>query len=259
MNRTRKRLAGLAMSLAAAGVGLVAPMVHATPAQAASPSDATRADALRLALPLLAVKSPREALDLVPLLPTTQRGAAYDVVFSTWAETDPAVAATALAKIDLRPAERRAAQGAIARVWAMKAPRAALAWVDTLPAGFDRNEIFGAVIHHWAAVAPTAAAEFITTLPEGALRDRALVSAAASWPSGDPDGALAFVEKFPPGRPRDEAVGMILGNLANTDAKDAFARASSLPDGATRASILKNVILNWSSLEPDAALQAPWR
>ena len=61
----------------------------------------------------------------------TRRGSAYESVFAIWAEADPAAASAALAKAGLRPADRRLALAAIARAWAMKEPRAALAWVPT--------------------------------------------------------------------------------------------------------------------------------
>jgi ribosomal protein L18 len=205
-----------------------------------------------------------------------------------WAETDPQAAldfAMAYAPGKANPDERLAAVTGLLRVWAGKDAGAALAWVEKLPGGFERQNCYavvlawlaesdpqralaqlkdmpvgrerGAVLERIAALLggkdPAGAAEFGKALPAGSSRDQFLQQVAVAWIAKDPKAAVNFILELPASGLRDDLMRSAVSVWARTDGPAAASFSETLP--FNRMWSMTGVGYNWAVSDPAAAWQ----
>ena len=98
---------------------------------------------------------------------------------------------------------------------------AALAWVDSLPAGANRVGAVETIAQHWIQSDPTAASEWVRSLTVPAEHDA--------------------------------AAGPLIQSVRESDPAAAFAWATSLHDPGLRRNMLKSVLESWHSADKAAA------
>ena len=130
------------------------------------------------------------------------------------------------------------AAGAIAR----RSSRDALAWVQTLPAGFPRGVAIERIVGQLLADAGLpAAAKTLTALPSSLVQDDALCSLAAHWIRQDRSNALEWVNHFPDTPLKPRLIATVGFELASADPAETQWLATNFLTSADRALFLASV------------------
>ena len=212
-------------------------------------------------------------------------------VMGTWAGKDPAAASAYLksqANGGIANDSDREAAAAIAREWATRDPRAALAWAQSLnedvrdqaiarvmgqlatiqpqaaiqaaqnlPAGYERADAMQPIAAQWAETAPVAAASWVQSLRNAEEQARAANGLVTTWASNDPMTASQWVAKLAPGTTRDAAVSaLISASTLRNDPEAATLWAATVQDPALRAQLISAHSARW--LLQDAAAANAW-
>jgi len=174
-----------------------------------------------------------------------------------------------------------------AGAWARRDPKAALAWVRSLPDGATRGrcvaeifstwataedadpgEIYKTIAslpeHHrpaavnglfsgWAQYDPAAAARFIDAIPPGGTKPTTVSPLLRAWASSDLDASVAWVRTMPPPI-RDEALrGTSMDMALSGDVARAMTVAAEISDIAIRRDALGTVLEFGAVYQPQAA------
>jgi hypothetical protein len=176
------------------------------------------------------------------------------------------------------PFRRRAFRASIIAEWAVRDPRAALAYLQEKDKGnagqlirewlrLDpqaaishlltdekmRGELRG-VLSEIARVAPARLAEAVSVLPKSDSRwDTTAQDAFAIFAAKDPDTARAAAESIT-GVLRGQALAGVAKTWAENDGAAALAWAQGLPEGEARDAALKGALIGWAKYDPAAAL-----
>ena len=215
---------------------------------------------------------------------------------SSWAEDDPAEAASyAITELADRNLRHHVLEG-VARRWAEYDLEEALQWARQLPEGdFARatravlrsvaehdphhaanifQEIAGSlppsgpvgreyrhmaeeVASIWSSSNPVEAAEWALTLPErGSIRHGAVGDVAERWMRLDSIAAREWITNLPADRNRDGATERVVHLTLGSDPAEAFAWAQAMTDQDHRRGLMHHTLTRWRELDPAAARQA---
>jgi hypothetical protein len=152
---------------------------------------------------LWADRNPRDAQAWALTLPDAPlRRAAFDALFTTWAEKEPAAAAQALRALPPGEPLRTRCIVRVVSHWAASDAAAALDWLQTLSAPAERDAAAAALLTEAARTQPAEAAAWALQL--SAETDGALLGKVVSaWAAADRPAALAWAAALPPGPARD--------------------------------------------------------
>lgn len=251
-------IAGLMVALFA--VRAAAELAEDTPPEAvtkvlAQPASREKTKALREAARQWAASDPRAALAWA------QKGTVgfeqqqmTNTILAVWTSKEPAAAATYALGF---PPEKRASWESLRQVmnlWGRKEPQAAIAWVQKLDPGNERNDLTNRVVDGWALLEPEAAAAFALSQPPGRERTSLLYTAASGWIYKDPAAAWKFAislpaETFAPVQMQD-----LFGTWGQRDPATALAHVNELPDPAKRRSTQDWLVARLAEKDPAAAL-----
>ena len=246
-----------------------------------------RNDSIAVVAGQLAKRDPNAALKLIgENFAGRDAGAAYDNVFSAWAETDFAsayAAAQGLTDPGMRTRAMRAALGqkvetdprlviesirtaklselrwdlgnrAMSR-WAERDLNAARDYALGLPAGELRDQQMQTVAREMARRDPRGAIEWLRNLPEDSSRDEALQGLFSAWAGSDSKAALEAARDLPEGRMRDSAMSQLAQNLVDTDIKTTLAILKELPAGGPAENAQQQVAWRWARVDPKGAAE----
>jgi hypothetical protein len=146
--------------------------------------------------------------------------------------------------------------GTAFQYWAEAQPERALGVALKLPAGEMRKSALDAAISGWAVGDPASLAEFALTLHSTGDRTEALQTAMREWVQQDPKTASDWIDKFDP-KPEFDAGAAAVALQPDILAKHpdiAASWAESITEPSLRSSTLVNVLREWSSKDPAAAL-----
>lgn len=177
-------------------------------------------------------------------------------VTDAWAKSDPATAASWLAKLN-----RPSADGALAELlkgWAATDARSAAKWTAralVTKKGHSRLTLASSVASTWAATDPMSALEWMNGLPLSSRQRRsALSSFVWSWGQADPVSALAYLDRLPADDSLQNSKHQVVIHLARTDLDAALQAVAQVPD-RLRDQTLIAIANDCASSHPETALQ----
>jgi len=213
----------------------------------------------------LAQREPTRALELSQRVENlSYRQSALQRTFRTWAESDPAAAASAMAALeDIDRDNLAALVREVGPAYARLAPAAALEWARrvndgrqypeviaavarknqslalnaamSLPTDYERNSTIGQIAASIAIEDVSAATDFWRQLP-AANRELATTTIVVTWAQSDPDAAVNWVRNLPPGPDQQQALGSLLGMLNRSENSTDYVQLHSLLDASMRDS-----------------------
>lgn len=176
-----------------------------------------------------------------------------DGVMTGWIKTDlPAAAEYARAHLDGTLASERHVALA-ANYFAANDPKAAIAYIETLPEGTAKQFAQTLAAMKWAYLDPTAAAAWVSSLPAEAQGVTA-VSVVAMWATQDPQAAAAWINTLQ-GDARDSALSAYSANLAPRDPSTALEWAQSIVNPEIRTHHVDALIQQWLERDPTRATE----
>jgi hypothetical protein len=144
--------------------------------------------------------------------------------------------------------------GALAKEWASRDAKAAIAWAESLEGGQKTGALNG-IIGTLAADDPARAAAMAADVSDAKDREGLYNRIARSWAAQDPDSALAWVGKLGDDE-RPQALRQAVSGWASRDGAAAAAYLDNLGSPEIRNSALPHVVGPWALKEPSAA--ATW-
>ena len=174
-----------------------------------------------------------------------RRRAFRSSIIAEWAVRDPRAALAYLGEKD------KGNMGQLIREWLRRDPEAAISHLLTDEK--TRGELRG-VLSEIARVAPGRLAEAVSVLPKAENRwDTTAQDAFAIFAAKDPDAARAAAESIT-GVLRGQALAGVARTWAENDGAAALTWAQGLPEGEARDAALKGVLVGWAKHDPSAAL-----
>jgi hypothetical protein len=203
------------------------------------------------------------------------------MLFARWAETDPRGA--------LEFARRtRSTYGESTALgeWAAADPPAAIAWLQALPPGPDRDMLVPSVMpalarvdparafeilrenpgeksgghHHlevilrWASKDLPAARTAVEGMRPGYARHSSMAALASGWAKFDPDAALSWALELPDQDARRWVIEAAIRNAENLDIETTTAKAKALPDERDQSALLASLVGVAAKRDPEEAL-----
>lgn len=197
------------------------------------------------------------ALDLIDDIETRMaKRRAIEVLFTRWAELQPASALQAAGSLENRMS-REAAQQAVLAVWLLRDPDRARQYIAQAPDDRGRERLLRHAIAALGDQAPAQSAELLMALDDAAMRGRRLPRLANSWGRIDPSAALQWANqrlKEPAEHANfvSEAVyGWALERPA--EALEYVRNVAEDGDGASRDLVVE-VLRGWAAEDPAAAV-----
>ncbi|HWL52573.1 MAG TPA: hypothetical protein VNQ90_09065 [Chthoniobacteraceae bacterium] len=170
----------------------------------------------------VAETDPARARALLKEYPEVARGNRAYTLFSQWASRNPLDAIDAAYQLGSGAARQQALQ-AIGMTWASTDPQAAEAWVNTLPAGKARDQLWLNLVQRKAFDDPEATVESLLRADIGeSTRRQGMQSALMAWGQQDRDAALAFVLEEANPRLSQSVLPVLLNQWMETDAPSAI-------------------------------------
>lgn len=175
-----------------------------------------------------------------------------DGVMRAWMKTDlPAAAEYARAHLDgTLTSERHVALAA--NQFAANDPKAAIAYVQSLPEGSAKQFALTTTATKWAYLDPAAAAAWVSSLPaedQGATAG----SVVAMWAIQDPQAAGNWINTLQ-GAARDSAISAYSANLAPRDPGTALAWAQSIENPKIQTATVGELVRQWLERDPTKAI-----
>ncbi len=210
-----------------------------------------------------------------------ERSSAVEEVLWTMSETDPSAAAAELADAD-NPGQLNAVSGSIAEEWAIKEPKKAVDWAESLPAGAGREEAIQGALAGWAENDPkaaftyyqqnygtdletaewifdswafndpqTAAAE-VLRISNPQMRERAVAGVVSGWldEGTSTEAVEGWVDALPPGRERDQASFAIVDMLSFDEPEAAWTRAATIREPDVRSEAIQSAFAGLADVDP---------
>lgn len=141
----------------------------------------------------MAQTDPSRALELVSTLGDAAKGSAANSVLNSWANTDPAAAASWVQKE--RP--RASYYQSVAQAWVAQDLPAATQWVNTLEDGPTKDEVVNGVVSRFQNRNPQVALSWIEGISDDSKRVEAYRKLARSWIRNDRIAARSWIESAP--------------------------------------------------------------
>ncbi len=144
---------------------------------------------------------------------------------------------------------------AVGKTWAEQDPASAATWALELPVSSSRKAASIAVAVEWSRQDPQQAATFFSEAvagPEG--MDLATVIADV-WGTSDPASTAEWVAGLPEGTVRDQAAGTLATVWATRDVEAASKWSESIEDPSMRKQVIAHLGTTWGALEPDNAIE----
>ncbi len=179
---------------------------------------------------------------------------AGESIGEVWGRQDPTAA---LAWVSTLPSGRRDVTSKICQAWARRDPAAALDWASKSGDPSLLKEIQGAAISALAAKDLPAALARLESLPAGDEHDAALAAAVEGVSKSDPGTATRLLNQLPAGTARDEAAFKFCQKWSATDpraALDWLCQNASLPKSPDRLDELDGLMRKWLENSPEAAV-----
>lgn len=181
-------------------------------------------------------------------------------VLQSWAASDPAGAAR---YYEENPGEfgmmggfggrGSSASGQIAAEWAKQDPDGALAWAQGLE-GRDASSAIGSIFRQVAQDDPAKAAAMAAGLGDDE-RSGAYRSIAREWAQQDWSDAEAWISSLPVDE-RDAVMAQAIRGLASNDPVEASQKIANLPDGEDKSDAIRSIAERWA--RDDAGAAAEW-
>ncbi len=216
-----------------------------------------------------------------------ERSSAVEEVLWTMSETDPGGAAAQLADAE-NPGQLDAVSGSIAEEWAIKEPKKAVDWAETLPAGAAREEAIQGALAGWAENDPRAAFDYyqknygtnletaewifdswafndpktaaaeVLKISNPQMRERAVTGVVSGWlDEGTGTGEVErWVDALPPGRERDQASFAIVDMLSFDEPEAAWTRAATIREPDVRSEAIQSAFAGLADIDPAKARTA---
>jgi hypothetical protein len=173
---------------------------------------------------------------------------------TAWVKTDlPAAAEYARAHLDGTLTSEKLVSLA-ANYLAANDPKAAIAYIETLPEGPVKQFAQAMAATKWAHNDPAAAAAWVSSLPAEA-QGEAAVGVVAMWATQDPQAAVNWIRTLE-GAARDSAISAYSGNLARADPATALEWAQSIESPSIRTATLDALLHQW--LQRDRTRATEW-
>jgi hypothetical protein len=177
-----------------------------------------------------------------------------DGLMTGWMKTDlPAAAEYARGHLDgTLKSESHVALAA--NYFAANDPKAAIAYIQTLPEGSAKQFAQSMAATKWAYNDPAAAAAWVSSLP---AEDQAAAAGGvvAMWATQDPQAAGNWLNTLQ-GSARDSAISAYSANLAPRDPGSALGWAQSIEDASIRTSTVDALVSQW--LQRDRTRATDW-
>ncbi len=205
----------------------------------------------------LASTDPQKALALLPTGDEPLERAARRSIFQTWAERDPAAAIRGLGTSIL---DERGQEWSVQQVlakWAVKDPKAALAWAAAQPPA--DGESYRSVLANigWQLTnSPEAVRPFVDALlahDDFVGRAGALQNIVGAWIRNDPQATVAWLDTVPDVALRSDLASRAFAYLEPGKPDQLLALAQRLPT-EVRDQTLAQHLSAWAKKDPDAAL-----
>ena len=182
-----------------------------------------------------AKQDPNAAIEWAKSLDPGLRGGALGSIMGSMAVDDPSKAARTVGTLGLAQGdEQNRVYGQIGQAWAARDPEAAFKWIDSLPAGGQRDEAARRALESYANNDPVAAAKRAEQIADEGQHDRAVGAVAGPWSRRDPAAAAKWVSAQGEGRGRDEATRNIMSNWTNSDPTAASTWLLEQPAGSSK-------------------------
>ncbi len=176
-------------------------------------------------------------------------------IITQWAGEDPA-AATAYLQSAGDPNLFAAAAPILTDGLARKDFPAALAFVQSLPAGTVHDDAMTNLVVADIQRSPDQAVSLLDEIPAGPAQVTATESMAATWVQEDPQALSLWINTLMPGDLRDAAVKEMVSAQAAKDPVAAFTWANTIANADLRAAQIETVLTTWSANNPTAAASA---
>lgn len=174
-----------------------------------------------------------------------------DGVMTAWVKTDlPAAAEYARAHLD-GTIKSGTHVALAANYFAANDPKAAIAYIQTLPEGSAKQMAQSAAAIRWAYNDPAAAAAWVFSLPADD-QAAASVGVMAMWATQDPQAAGNWINTLQ-GPARDSALSAYSANLAPRDPGTALGWAQSIESPSIRTATVDALIQQWRERDPTRA------
>jgi len=129
-------------------------------------------------------------------------------------------------------------------------PQRALALLDALDLGDDRNSVIDSIAGSWSVLDPVAAFEWVSALPEGE-RVSATKQFFESASRADPEAVLSMLEGFE-GKQRTKLVGEIASGWAESNNRAAMIWAGSLEDEVEKTEAISAIFDQVEMVDPSS-------
>ncbi|HEX9046475.1 MAG TPA: hypothetical protein VF988_05560, partial [Verrucomicrobiae bacterium] len=170
-----------------------------------------------------------------------------------WAAKAPADAAQWISKLPNGPTARRM-YAQVAEAWTQQDLDAALAWMDQLRHGENRDAARLAIADEAAPQQPLTALNLLADLTPNEDYKTVLDRATQQWAKLDPNAAVTWVKKWPDSTMRGKMLGQIAVNLAvQNPAAAADLLAIQSTDELIPSDDVVRIVRFWACLNPDAA------
>jgi len=170
-----------------------------------------------------------------------------------WVKTDlPAAAEYARGHLDGTLTSEKLVSLA-ANYLAANDPKAAIAYIETLPEGLVKQSAQMMAASKWAYNDPAAAAAWVSSLPAEA-QSEAAGGVVMAWATQDPQAAGNWIQTLE-GAARDSAISAYSGNLARRDPATALEWAQSIESPNTRTTTVEMLLRQWLQRDPTRATE----
>ena len=168
-----------------------------------------------------------------------------------WVKTDlPAAAEYARAHLDGTLTSEKLVS-LTANYLAANDPKAAIAYIETLPEGLVKQFAQAMAATTWAYNDPAAAAAWVSSLPAEA-QGEAAAEVITMWARQDPQAASNWIQTLE-GAARDSAISVYSQNLARRDPATALEWAQSIESPNTRTVTVELLLRQWLQRDPTRA------
>lgn len=244
------------LGLPAAGPVVAGNLPEAMTKVLAQSASREKTKALREAVRQWAATDPRAALAWVQNSTVGfEQQQMTNAILGVWTLHEPTAAATYALGMPLKQRASWESLRQVMNIWGRNEPQAALAWVQKLEPGNERNDLTARAVDGWARLAPEAAATFALGQPPGRDRTSLLYTVAIGWMDKDPAAAWKFAialpaETFAPVQMQD-----LFGTWGQRDPAAALGHVNELPDPAKRRSTQDWLVTRLAEKDPAAALE----
>lgn len=171
-----------------------------------------------------------------------------------WLNCDPKTAIEYARKLGNCCEDRGQSAAQAASLWARKDPSAAIAWVDSLPSGYMKNQARSQIAVDLAQRNPAIALEQATDIP-GDQGRKAVFLVMQTWIRNDYLRAVTHISVMPGGITKDRVIASVAGGLAKIDPHTALALVLQMSPSRRKNQSLSDVASSWARKDPDDALE----